>query len=181
MSSAQLIRWGGLAAMVAGVAYVLETIVFAASPGGALQGLASLVAVLLTAVGLFGFHALQWKHYGRVGRGGFYTAIAGTLVQALAVVISLLSGGGYLEGALAGTLFPIGFLLLMVGLILYGAATLQARVLPRWCGIGFIIFPLTVFVPWEYSVVISGLILVALGYALFASRGTPAEMPSRVI
>ena len=37
MSSSSLIRWGGLAAMVAGVAYVLEAIVFVVSPGGALQ------------------------------------------------------------------------------------------------------------------------------------------------
>ena len=49
MSSSDLIRWGGLAAMVAGVAYVSEAIVFAVSPGGALQSVVSLVAVLLTA------------------------------------------------------------------------------------------------------------------------------------
>ena len=59
MSSSDLIRGGGLVAMVAGVAYVLEAIVFAVSPGGALQGVVSLLAVLLTAAGLVGFHALQ--------------------------------------------------------------------------------------------------------------------------
>ncbi len=169
-----------MAAIVAGVAYVLEAIVFAVIPEGALQGVVSLVAVLLTAVGLVGFHALQKERYGRIGRGGFYAAIAGALVQAVAVVVPLLSGGGYLGGPLAGTLFPIGFLVLMVGLILYGAATLQARVLPRWCGIGFIIFPLTAFVPWEHSVVVSGLVFLALGYALWSRRGTAAEQPSRV-
>ena len=44
--------------------------------------------------------------------------------------------------------------------------------LPRWCGIGFIIFPLTAFVPWEHSVVVSGLVLLALGgvYVLVAER-----------
>jgi hypothetical protein len=180
VSSSDLIRWGGIAAMVAGGAYVLEAIVFAVSPGGALQGLISLVAVLLTAAALVGFHALQKENYGHIGRGGFYTSIAGALVQGLAVVVSLLSGGGYLEGPLAGTLFPIGFLVLMVGLILYGAATLQARVLPRWCGIGFIIFGPSAFVPWEYSVVIPGLLLLALGYVLWSRRGTPPEYPSRV-
>ena len=145
-----------------------------------MQGAVSLVAVLLTAAGLLGFHALQKENYGRIGQGGLYTAIAGALVQALAVVVSLLSGGGYLEGPLAGALFPIGFLVLMVGLILYGAATLQARVLPRWCGIGFIIFPLTAFVPWEHAVIISGLVLLALGYVLWSRRGTATEQPSRV-
>jgi hypothetical protein len=169
--------------MVAGMAYVLEAIVFAVSPGGALQGVVSLLAVLLTAAGLVGFHALQKENYGRIGRGGFYTAIAGALVQAVAVLVSLLSGGGYLEGPLAGTLFPIGFLVLMVGLILYGAVTLQARMLPRWCGIGFIIFGPIAFVPFvpsEYSVVLAGLVLLALGYMLWSRRGTAAEQPSRV-
>lgn len=37
-------------------------------------------------------------------------------------------------------LVAVGVLGLLVGLVLYGAATLQARVLPRWCGILFIIF-----------------------------------------
>ncbi|CAN5717006.1 hypothetical protein BH20ACT11_BH20ACT11_09270 [soil metagenome] len=168
--SSNLIRWGGLAAMAAGLAYVLEAIVFAVSPGGASQGVVSFIAVLLTAAGLVGFHALQKENYGRIGRGGFYTAIVGALVQAVAVLVSLLSEGGYLEGPLAATLFPIGFLVLMVGLIIYGAATLQARVLPRWCGIGFIVFPLMAFVPWQHSSVISGLIFLALGYVLW-SRG----------
>ena len=96
------------------------------------------------------------------------------------MVVSLLSGGGYLEGPLAGTLSPIGFLVLMVGLVLYGAATLQARVLPRWCGIGFMIFGPIAFVPWEYSVVLAGLVVLALGYALWSRRGTATEQPSRV-
>jgi hypothetical protein len=180
VASSDLIRWGALAAMMAGVAYVLEAIVFVVSPGGVLQSAVSLVAVLLTAGGLLGFHALQKENYGRIGRGGVYTAIAGALVQAVAVVVSLFAGGGYLEGALAATLFPIGFLVLMVGLILYGAATLQARVLPRWCGIGFIIFPLMAFVPWEHSTVLAGLVFLALGYVLWSRRRTAAGQPSRV-
>jgi hypothetical protein len=178
--SSNLIRWGGLAAMAAGLAYVLEALVFAVSPGGVSQGVVSFVAVVLTAVGLLGFHVLQKENYGRVGRGGFYAAIVGALAQALAVVVSLLSGSGYLEGPVAAALFPIGFLVLMVGFIIYGAATLQARVLPRWCGVGFIVFPLMVFVPWEHSSVISGLIFLALGYVLWSRRGTAAEQPSRV-
>ena len=30
---------------------------------------------------------------------------------------------------------------MLVGLVLYGAATLQARVLARWCGVGLIVVP----------------------------------------
>jgi hypothetical protein len=140
----------------------------------------ALIAALLTALGLLGFHALQKEHYGRIGRGGLYMAIVGASLQAVAVLVSLVSGGGYLEGPLAGVLFPIGFLVLMVELILYGAATLQAGVLPRWCGIGFIIFGPIAFVPSQYTIVVNGLVFLALGYALWSRRDTAAEQPSRV-
>lgn len=89
-----------MAAMLAGVAYALEAIVFAVSPGGTLQAVVSLVAVLLTAAGLVGFHALQKEGYGRIGRVGFYTAVMGALVQAVAVLASLLSGAGTSKGHL---------------------------------------------------------------------------------
>lgn len=68
--------------MVAGVAYAWQAVVSAVSPGGALQEIVWFVAVLLTAVGLVGFHALQigelrarrtrgllHSHRGRVGTG----------------------------------------------------------------------------------------------------------------
>jgi hypothetical protein len=55
-----------------------------------------------------------------------------TLVQILGQV-ALISGNTALE-----FLDFLGLLGVMVGFVLYGAATLQARVLPRWCGVGFI-------------------------------------------
>lgn len=167
---------GGVAAMLGGVAYVSEAVVFAASPGGALQGVVSLVAVLLTAVGLAGFHAFQKESYGRLGRGGFYAAIAGSLAMIGAVAASLLAGGGYLEGAFAGAAFGIGFLVLMVGWILYGAATLQAKALPRWCGVAFIVVgPQALLPTGDYAgVVVAGFLWMALGYALWTRRDAAA-------
>jgi hypothetical protein len=55
-----------------------------------------------------------------------------TLVQILAQV-ALISGNTALE-----FLDFLGLLGVMVGFVLYGAATLQARVLPRLCGVGLI-------------------------------------------
>jgi hypothetical protein len=55
-----------------------------------------------------------------------------TLVQILAQV-TLISGSTALE-----FLDFLGLLGVMVGFVLYGVATLQARVLPRWCGVGLI-------------------------------------------
>ena len=47
---------------------------------------------------------------------------------------------GFMLGSTAlEWIIPLGSLAVFVGFILYGAATLQARILPRWCGVGLII------------------------------------------
>ena len=132
MSSSDLIRWGGLAAIGAGIlAIVYGLLSFATGKGdepGALDILV-ILAMILEVVGLLGFHALQGRNYGRIGRAGLYTTIGAIVLFELLLVLSLL-GGGVGQGWLAA----VGVLGLLVGLVLYGAATLQARVLPRWCG-----------------------------------------------
>ena len=82
-------------------------------------------------------------------------------------------------------LVPIGVLGTLVGEVLYGAATLQARVLPRWCGILFILLmPVASFfgavLSGAYSTIWSGLAWLALGYGLWSHSGAVAEQPSRV-
>ena len=140
MSSSDLIRWGGLAAMLSGAAFIvmgLLGLVFPEGPPGSfsdvLGSIVFLVALLLVLVGLAGFHTLQKGNYGRIGRAGFYTVIAGPAVQIVATLVGL-TGSTALE-----FLDFIGLIGVLVGFALYGAATLQARVLPRWCGIGFIV------------------------------------------
>ena len=68
----------------------------------------------------------------------------------------------------------------MVGLVLYGAATLQARVLPRWGGIALIVsLPLTILLQ-DFGGLVFGLVWLALGYVLWSRRGAATEQPSRV-
>jgi hypothetical protein len=82
----------------------------------------------------------------------------------------------------------------MVGFVLYGAATLQARVLPRWCGVGFIVgLPVwrgigTVSeyggllggtIGWTLGGILFGLLWLALGYVLWSESGAEAEPPAR--
>jgi hypothetical protein len=109
--------------------------------------------------GLAGFHALQKGNYGRIGRAGFYTVIAAASVQIVAQV-GLMSGSTAVE-----FLDFLGLWGVMVGFVLYGAATLQARVLPRWCGVGFIV-GLPVW--WVVSVVLGNEYGGSLGGILFA-------------
>src|ERR687896_1519097 len=96
-------------------------------------------------VGLLGLHALQKDSYGRVGRGGFWTVVVASLAQVLGLIVFLLG-----SDALIWLVFPVGFVAVPVGLILYGVATLQARALPRWCGLGLIIVPPITVVLGDY-------------------------------
>jgi hypothetical protein len=186
MSSSDRVRWGGVAGMLAGAAFIVLMLIPEGSPGSFLYVLNSLVfivAVYLMLVGLAGFHALQKENYGRIGRGGFYTVIMATLAQIIAQL-------GSLAGSTAFRFLDfLGLLGAMVGFVLYGAASLQVRVLPRWCGVGFIVglpvwLVLSVILGNEYGASLGGILFgflwLALGYVLFSRRVTATEQPPRV-
>lgn len=178
MLPSNLIRWGGLAAIAAGIAYVVDALLELLMPS-APSSVVHLLAVLLTLVAMVGLHTLQKANYGGIGRGGFYTVVVALLAQALGRIADLLG-----NEAFGWLVFPVGIFVMMVGLVLYGAATLQARVLPRWCGLGFIVVPPLVIVLaisfGEYGELVFGLLWLAVGYVLWSRRGTVTEQPSRV-
>lgn len=175
MSSSALIRWGGLAAMLGGVAWLVDNLLFLAFPQAAWTNAVVIVATLLVLAGLVGFHALQEKNYGRIGRAGFWTVIIASLARILSLKV-FLSG----SNALIWLAYPVAALGMLVGFVLYGAATLQARVLPRWCGVVLIIaFPVS-FLFGKYSGVPFGIVWLALGYMLWSQRTQAANQPSRV-
>ena len=167
------------------------------------------VALLLVTVGMVGFHAMHRQSYVRsMGRAGFWSVVVGSLMVVLggAVFFTLGKAGDYLQATpplvwmalgLAGLV--VGFLGLVVGHPLYGVATLQAKVLPRWCGVAFIaaipgglafslLWILLAFVA-SYEPFLSfsgvstfmvfGLAWLALGYALWVRREAPSVQQSR--
>ena len=71
---------------------------------------------------------------------------------------------------------------MLVGLVVYGAATLHAKVLPRWYGVALIILLPVSFVLGACGNTWVGLVQLGLGYVLWRWReGTPAEpQPRRV-
>ncbi len=172
--------------MLAGVAFIVLMVIPERPPGSFSYVLGSLVfiaALLLLLGGLAGFHALQKGNYGRIGRAGFYTVIVGASAQIIAQV-GLALGSTALE-----FLDFVGLLVVVVGFVLYGAATLQARVLPRWCGIGFIVglpvwLVISVVLGDEYGGalggILFGLLWLALGYTLWSRSGTAGQQPARV-
>ena len=175
--------------MLAGVAFivlVLKPDPKDASPFYIFGSVLLFVAVwLLLLVGLAGFHVLQKEHYERIGRAGFYTVIVGVSVM---IIIQILTWVGLALGITALVLpDPGGLLIVLVGLVLYGVATLQARVLPRWCGVGFIVgVPVLIgmsVVSGEYGEMLGGILFgilwLALGYVLWSESGAAAEHPAR--
>jgi hypothetical protein len=178
MATSGLIRWGAIGLMLGGVMWVVLGL---SALVGYLQAIPGredvvlfVVALLLTAAGLVGLHTLQKDSYGLLGQAGFYIALAAVAARILGAVV-FLAGSLVLEWIS----FP-GTLGMLVGFVLYGVATLQARVLPRWYGLALIVsmpvsLPLAV-----YGTALFGLILLVLGYVLWSRRGTTTEQPSRV-
>jgi hypothetical protein len=178
MASSALIRWGAVGLMLGGVIWVVLGL---SALVGYLQAIPGredvvlfVVAHLLLAVGLVGLHALQKGSYGRLGRAGFYIALVAIAARVLGAVV-FLAGSSALEWiSLPATLG------MLVGFVLYGVATLRARVLPRWYGLALIV-SLPVSLPVAvYGTVLFGLFLVVLGYVLWLRRDATTEQPSRV-
>lgn len=135
-----------------------------------------IVALLLTGAGLVGMHALQGGSYGLLGQAGFYIALASLLARALAAGVFLAGGS-----ALQWISYPWGTVGMLVGLVVYGIATLRARVLPRWYGLALIV-SLPASLPLAaYGSALFGLIMAVLGYALWSRKGTTNEQHSALI
>ncbi len=188
MKTANLVRWGALAAFASGALWItggLLHLAYPQDPPGALGyylnylGTAIFSAAYLGVLGgLVGLHARQVESYGRLGRAGFFLAFVGA---ALAFVGQATSGifphNGTLEWLFSdpGFGFMVGVLLTSLGLVLMGIATLRARMLPRWCGSGLIALVVFSALVAYGGFVVAGLIWLALGYALWShtalSRG----------
>ena len=190
---------GGLAATTLGLLYALQswgmTLGFADKGirKGAYEGPASTILLVGVSAAIVALHLLQRRHYGRVG----------TLVSIAAIVgIAMVVIGYLVSGLDSDTAFAVGIPLLTVGvvvgstgIVLLGAATIGAGVLPRWCGIAliassppgvammfFILTPLVMMgdVPGDIGWALAGIPWVVVGYATFRAATQQAQQPSRV-
>ncbi len=166
--------------MLAGVAFAgsaLVGLVFGLGVNALLPALLFASAFGLLTVGFVGFHALQKANYGLIGRAGFYILVVVLSVEFVGRIVLALSGSE------TYWILDIGSLGALIGFVLYGVATLQARVLPWWCGVAIIVglpvriamFPVD---PW--GLVVFGLLWLALGGVLWSRREASTEQPARV-
>lgn len=201
MSSSDLIRWGGLAAMVGGLLYILAELLdiynfvllgeeefsaVAATASFAIETWLFLLGTLLVLFGLFGLYARHSEAAGTLGLAGFLVAFLGTALvvgnfwdQAFIVPIlvdtapELLDAGPPLGIILSFGIFALGWLL-------FGVAALRARVYPRWAALLLIVGAVLSFLPLPLSTAPFGVAVAWLGLILFTGRDASGEQPSRV-
>lgn len=121
----------GQAGICAGVLYFVEGVILLFEPrsGGWLYVVYSLfaAAVVLTFFALRGLHGWQRGGDGRLGQTGFYISSSGLGFLAVTALVRIASGREALD-----VVFALGFLLAIVGYLLFGLASLRAAMLPRW-------------------------------------------------
>jgi hypothetical protein len=198
VSSSNLVRWGALGALLAGVAWIASFVVVVVD--FATRGLVpifgfpysdlgrTIYVIVLTSVpwGLVGLHARQKTRYGWLGTAGFLVAYVGSMLALVGLGLVWLFRGNVLGQEPAITLglsgMVIGSTLLGVGFLLLGVATLRASELPRWCG-GVLIFAFVAVLGSLASPVslggyvvmaVLGLVWLALGHVLWKGQSRSA-------
>lgn len=182
MRAPALIRWGGLAAIVDGLLWLLHAAVALSGPAywDASSG-ADYLAVALYSAALLGLlpallalHAEQWGRAGRLGTWGFAAACVGAAAAGIGNLVE-----DWFRVEFAGlALYLPGVLLLTIGLLLLGVATLRAQLLPRWCGWALVASLLGLVLIERGGDFVIGLAWVALGSFLLVVKrrdGLPHE------
>ncbi|HSH79489.1 MAG TPA: hypothetical protein VLA19_13280 [Herpetosiphonaceae bacterium] len=205
-----LVRWSGLAWLVAGALFPAYTLLHPAEEGAAAVLSSPWAAIhslwfmgtLLTLAGLVGMYAWQAGTLGRLGAAGFVLAFTGTalmlgvifydsyIVPVLAASApALLDPDGSLATApalLAGG--SLGFVLDALGYLLFGIATIRAGTLPRAAGLllaaGGALFPagqaLGPLIGTACALVFA-VGLIWSGYVLWSGSSAPVRRPQPAI
>lgn len=198
MSSTAVVRWGGLAAMLAGMLMVIKSTMQLWWPasermGMYVSGLVLVTAGLLAALGLLGLYARMSSRASWLGKAGATLAAVAALASAANLLTLVLRAGSSAGSAqiiaIAATL--VG---LLGGLLLLGLAALRTRTLSRRAAalpiaMALLSFPATImlvhivadpFVPVsladELPITVIGLYWLALGY-IINQQPLPAQTP----
>jgi len=207
MSTSRLIRWSGLALLLAGVLLAIPVLVHPndADPRAVLPRAwvpvhsLLVVGMVLALFGLIGFYSAQADKVGWLGLIGFVLTFSGVALVVFALALeafvvpviaadgagqALLDPAGPLFGGMLGLVFLLAGGSLALGTILLGIATARARLLPPWVGVLMLVGgPLVAFWPplpqlaGTIGAVLVGASFAWSGYALWARSGAQALQP----
>jgi hypothetical protein len=192
MMSSALMRWSGMAAILAGALLIVSMLLTELVAEGFIY--------LFALVALPGLHARQDGRSGLLGLIGFVAALIGAVtffvLFAVVFVAETFFGFDPDASAVVGAVLFVAFIAFLVGIVLFGIATARAGVFPRGAALllalgllgGLVIDLLTgAFfdedaTQWGYFVglTVFAVGLIWLGYTLRSERGESAAHPSRV-
>lgn len=175
MKTETLIRWSGVAAVIAGIVGAAAS--FVTPEAGSPLEWVFFLGWIATLFAFMGIYAHQAESIGSSGSLGFVLAFVGTAY--------FLAGEPLLGGMDAAALLALFGLVYSVGLVLLAVGTLRARKLPRWVPILWIVAVAVglpgAFVPsiaalaYQLGAVASGLAFVGAGYTLWSRPRAPAS------
>ena len=141
MSSSNLIRGGGIAAIMAGLIFIVLVL---SNPQGevglslvssSLATVLFIIALLGQLAAMVGLYILQRVHDGRLGTAGSLVALVGFVLLPISIVsLTFVSEMRGIVIVLA-LLIAASFAAFFIGLVLLGIAILRTRMLPSWFGV----------------------------------------------
>ncbi len=201
MASPDLVRMGGLAAVLGGALWALWYVGAHLAGSGGYETYNRLMpaVLLLLAVGLLTFYAAQdARSRGWAGRAGLVVALVGLLMMTVGNVAEFwaLNEEAYGPDALrnsAWMAFGLGMFAVYVGTVLFGIGTLRAGQLPRsgalllviWFPAGFVASGLLQLAGVPEGLAFSGMTglqgagWVILGYAVWSGKGNAVQQRDR--
>jgi hypothetical protein len=188
MTSLNVVRWGGLAAMLSGALLVVKGVAILVSDADP-----SFVppATLLFALGMVGLHARLAGRGGLLGTIGVLLAwvvVVASAVNLIGLALPIPAPGEPGASVLLRITYMVAFVGILVGLLALGVAALLSGVMPAPRGavplaVGMLWFPLQgvgFAISDGVGLVLGGLAWALLGYVLWSESRTSASQPSRV-
>ena len=202
MANSDLIRWSGLAAILAGVLLSVGALlslatesenlsVSATTPSYAFSALLYLLGGVLLLLGLLGLYIRQSGPSGTLGLVAFLVAFLGTALAVGATWAELfvapalaVEAPRVLDAELTGML-ALGFTLTFVvflplGWLLFGVASFRARIYPRAAAILLMVGAVIAGLPIPLTEIVLYVGVAWLGFVLFTERGETVQQPMRV-
>jgi hypothetical protein len=202
LPASELIRWSGLAAILAAVLLSVGAVLNIATETENLSESATtapyaftwllyLLGGVLLLLGLVGLYVRQSEAAGILGLVGFLVAFLGTALLVGSAWFQLFAAPFFaVEAPRAIAAEPTGMLALgfvltfvvfaTLGWILFGIATLRAGVYPRAAAILLIAGVLINFLPTHFTEFVFNAAVAWLGFVLFTGQGEAAQRPARV-